>query len=351
MATELYVLPLVSQADEPLKIKIRDLDAGEKVVLTAEQTDLFGGLWCSETVFIADDHGEVDLSRDIPQSGGYDWGDSMGPIFAMKATEEPGKGMGVLLQTPEPFEVTFRVKRKDGSTLEQTIVRHWMAKGVHQEKIRENGLFASFYMPEGESPFPTVVILNGSSGGLNETAAALFASHGFAAFALAYFNYETLPQQLKDIPIEYFDKAIEYLKNWPEVKIDKIGVTGISYGGMLSLLLASFYPEFKAVAAYSPSCYLFGGIGGDYDLPIASFTRQGKPLPFVRNPKNAMAFLREKGALGPIWLTDFYKQSIKEASPEDLEAGAIKVEKINGPVLLISGEDDGMWQSSCFGSA
>jgi len=348
MAAELHVLPLASQADEPLEIKIRNLDAGEKVTLTTEQTDLFGGLWCSETVFIADDYGEVDLSRDIPQSAGYDWADAMGPIFAIKATQEPGKSVGAFLQTSESFETTFRVKRENGSTLEKTVVRYWMAEGVQREEIRQNGLFASFYTPEGEGPFPTVVVLNGSDGGLNETAAALFASHGFAALALAYFNYETLPKQLIDIPIEYFEKAIEYLINRPEVKKDKIGVTGISYGGMLSLLLASFYPEFKAVAAYSPSCYLSGGVGGDYDLPIASFTRQGKPLPFVHNPKNSMSILREKGMLGPIWLRDFYKLLVEEALPQDLEAGTIKVEKINGPVLLLSGEDDGMWQSSWF---
>ena len=33
-----------------------------------------------------------------------------------------------------------------------------------------------------------VLVLNGSNGGLNEPRAALYASHGFAALALAYFN-------------------------------------------------------------------------------------------------------------------------------------------------------------------
>ena len=348
MAAELGVLPLISQVDELLEIKMQGLGARETITLTAEQADLFGGLWRSETVYIANGHGEVDLSRDMPQSGGYNWVEPMGPIFAMKATQEPGKSIGILLQTPESFETTFKVKRKDGSTLEQKVVRRWMAEGVRREEIRGNGLFASLYLPEGKGPFPTVVVLTGSDGGINETTAALLASHGFAAFALAYFNYEALPKQLIDIPIEYFEKAIEYLKKRSEVKADKIGVTGTSYGGMLSLLLASLYPEFKAVAAYSPSCYLFGGIGGDYDLPIASFTRRGKPLPFLQYMKNTNAYFKEKGALGPIWLTDYYKQLLEEASSEDLESSATKVEKINGPVLLISGEDDGMWPSSWF---
>ena len=45
----------------------------------------------------------------------------------------------------------------------------------------------------GEGPFQGVIDMFGGSGGLIEFRAALLASRGFAALALAYFNYKDLP--------------------------------------------------------------------------------------------------------------------------------------------------------------
>ncbi len=44
--------------------------------------------------------------------------------------------------------------------------------------------------------------------GLWEHAAALLASHGYAALALAYFGVEDVPKDLINIPLEYFGTAL-----------------------------------------------------------------------------------------------------------------------------------------------
>ena len=55
----------------------------------------------------------------------------------------------------------------------------------------------------GEGPFPGVIDMFGMIGGLVEYKAALMASRGFAALALAYFGYEDLTRTYT-FELEYF---------------------------------------------------------------------------------------------------------------------------------------------------
>ena len=56
----------------------------------------------------------------------------------------------------------------------------------------------------GKGPFPGLIDLFGTAGGLNDFRAALLASRGFAAFSLAFFGYEDLPKAL-NFDLEYMD--------------------------------------------------------------------------------------------------------------------------------------------------
>ena len=50
----------------------------------------------------------------------------------------------------------------------------------------------------------------GAAGGIMEIRAALLAAHGFAAMALAFFNFEDLPKELIDVQLEYFQVMGKY---------------------------------------------------------------------------------------------------------------------------------------------
>ena len=56
----------------------------------------------------------------------------------------------------------------------------------------------------GDGPFPGVIDLFGTAGGIIEFRSALLASRGFASLSLPYFNYEDLPDSLLDLDFEYF---------------------------------------------------------------------------------------------------------------------------------------------------
>ena len=99
--------------------------------------------------------------------------------------------------------------------------------------------------------FLGVIDLLGSHGGLVEYKAALLASNGFAAMALAYFNHDDLPKAIPDIELEYFLEAVKWLKNHPQVQPGGIGLLGISKGADIALLLTANCPDVAATVCVS----------------------------------------------------------------------------------------------------
>lgn len=206
-----------------------------------------------------------------------------------------------------------------------------------RKEIREQGVVGTLFLNPKSST--TVIILGGSSGGLKEERAESLAKEGMNALALAYFGVESLPKDLKEIPLEYFETAIEIASRFSE----KIGLWGVSRGAELSLLLGTLFPKkIHVIAAHVPSSVVFGALNGQ-DLP--AWLYRGKPIqpsaPFQYSSE-AMGE-REEDA---IRATPSFLRSM--LAKEAFEKAAICVEKIECPLFLISAEDDQMWPSSLF---
>jgi uncharacterized protein len=203
-------------------------------------------------------------------------------------------------------------------------------------KVDANGLVANFYQPLSQTRLPAVIVVSGSDGGIE--GASWFgnplAGHGYAVLALAYFDMDTLPPHLVEVPLEYFKSAIDWLLANPAVDPSRIAMVGGSRGGEAALLVAATYPEIRAVAALVPSHVMWSGIHPDTSVPRAAWSCDGRPLPYLR-------FRRAPGS------TSFLDGFVHSLTDEAGETTAlIPVERINGPVLLISGTDDRVWPSS-----
>jgi dienelactone hydrolase len=175
--------------------------------------------------------------------------------------------------------------------------------------------------------------------------AALLASHGYSTLALAYFGCEHLPKALVNIPLEYFATALRWLQAQETVRSEHLAVLGWSRGGELALLLGATFPQIKAVIGYVPSGVIWGGLGGESSEPAPSaWSYGGHPLPFVpeRCTRAQLDAWRKGGE--PYPETPLFLINLEDRAV--VEAAAIPVEKINGPVLLISGEDDQLWPST-----
>lgn len=69
----------------------------------------------------------------------------------------------------------------------------------------------------GPGPFPGLIDLYGSGGGLVEYRASLLASRGFVTLALAYMAFEDLPAMPEILELDYFQEAIDFLQKQQQV--------------------------------------------------------------------------------------------------------------------------------------
>lgn len=219
--------------------------------------------------------------------------------------------------------------------------------------VEVSGLVGTLFQPSAPAPYPSVIALGGAGGGLSEGGARTLASDGFAALALAYFGIDPLPEELVEIPLEYFERAIAWLKSQPGVDANRVGIVGNSKGGELALLLGATYPEeIKAVVAYAPSGIVWQGIPFDREVyhwgPRSPWSHRGEPVPFAgaSGPSVQEILQMTESLFGgrPASPRGFYERVLKDERA--VSAASIAVEKINGPVLLISGTDDQLWPST-----
>lgn len=202
--------------------------------------------------------------------------------------------------------------------------------------LAENGLVGRLFVPEGAGQHPAVIVLGGSEGGVEWSVpwGIPLAERGFVALALAYFGTDPLPARLQSIPLEYFSTAIDWVRRHPRVDPDRVGLMGFSKGAEGALLVAATHPTIRAVVAAAPSHVTWPGITGDPRVAAPSWTRAGATVPFV-------PYDLRGGLTTPF---EAYTRSLANASA--VTAAEIPVERINGPVLLVSGKGDRLWPST-----
>src|SRR5689334_16954723 len=115
-----------------------------------------------------------------------------------------------------------------------------------KHSVDDQGLDADVYTTVDSKKKVGVVALGGSEGGKQPHLAKPFADAGYSTMALAYFKTKTTPEDLCEIPLEYFTKAINWMQANEKVP-GGIVVAGGSKGAELALLLGAKHPEIKGV--------------------------------------------------------------------------------------------------------
>ncbi len=205
---------------------------------------------------------------------------------------------------------------------------------------RHGQVDVQLYAGEG-APRPLLVGLGGSEGG-NAWASGTwkaqrdrFLDQGYAMLAVGYFGTPNSPEQLDRISLDGVHAAIVEAAQDPRVDGRCIALIGGSRGAELALLLASEYPDIRAVVAIVPGSAVFPALTDAMTTP--GFSLHDKPLPFV-----PMTW----GATPSLLVGDL--RAAFEAIMRDtraMDAAAIRVERINGPVQFVSASQDEFWPS------
>jgi len=327
------------QFGEPLQFSLSNLQPGQEIELRLKLTDARQQLWQNSLSTQADDAGEVNFHYDQDgvldeRAARFTWGLKGHERFYTDAD-----ATGELSAWSDDNQLT-------------AIEFRWLSPASSSEIAIEtvsSSLAARLYVPTTHSDerLSTIVVLGGSGGGYQHERASLLAAQGYAVLDLAYFGTEPLPDELQLIPLEYLQSAIDELETDPRLDLSSLVVMGKSRGAELALLWASMDARIKGVIAESPSSRVWSGSGmsGFFN---SAWSFQGEPIAFQRG--KALPALR--------WLSASVtgKKQIDQSAymlsafdKRDSHMAIIPVEQINGPILLISGDDDRLWPAARMG--
>ncbi len=206
-----------------------------------------------------------------------------------------------------------------------------------QDTLKVKNVEAILYTGIGKNQ-PLVVGLGGSEGGNAWTSSYWqktrdeFLTKGYAFLAIGYFGSKGTPKILNKIAIDEVYGAIAAAKMNKKINPNKVAVIGGSRGADLALLLGSYYKDISLVVGMSSSHAVFPG--HTQEFTTSCWTFGGKELPFIPVNDEAVPFLIKRDLRGT------FEAMLKDTVAE--QKAVIKVENINGAVLLLSATKDEM---------
>jgi dienelactone hydrolase len=269
--------PPAAAFDTPVHITMRGLPSG-LVTVRAQARDYQGRRWQSAARFRVGPAGTLNLARAVPVSGSYHVADAAGLLWSLRPafTGNPATQFDVGFPG---FTVRLQVLAGRHVQATATLARRWsLPTKPTVQTVRQDGFASTLFLPSQARPgAPAVVVIGGSDGGEDTFTAAALAMDGYPALALGYFKEPGLPQCLCAIRLEYFARAVRWLRAQPAGQGRPVVLFGVSRGAEGALLIASYQPHLvNAVVASSPSSDINGAYGGK---PGPAWTFHGKPLP------------------------------------------------------------------------
>ncbi len=160
-------------------------------------------------------------------------------------------------------------------------------------------------------------------------------SEGFGVLFLARFGAPGQSPGLARIPLETFDRALDWLGRQPGVDARRLAVVGAFKGAEAALLLATRQTDLAAMVAALPSSVAWPGIDPRRSAasPHAFWTAGGRDLPVM----SMAAFRPAEGIIS------VYRPVEDPARRAEARRAAIPVEQAQAPILLLCGEAETMW--------
>jgi len=195
-------IPQSSLLDEKLSINIENLPPKTELQFCLHMTNELNLNFQSSVSYLSDENGCLSLERDQPldnENGLYK--DSMGLFRDLKPL--PGSNQRFWsADVTKPFNCHLKIVQNSNQKVLKEIdfQRVYMGPGVKREVVSKGRLQGRLFLPSEsriEKPVVPVITLHGGIMKKEpvQEVAALLASHGIPALALAYFGLEGLPKK------------------------------------------------------------------------------------------------------------------------------------------------------------
>ncbi|KAM3602821.1 uncharacterized protein V6R79_011454 [Siganus canaliculatus] len=327
----LKILPTVrSLFDKLVQVKVEGLAPHKPVELRSKLVDDRGIVFRASGFYKADEAGEVDVSRAASLKGSYTGVEPMGLFWSMTPETPHSKLLKKNVLSPSLVEIEALSGETGELLASETNERVYMTEGMKRIPVQEGRIRGVLFVPPGKGPFPGIIDLYTFGGHLSEPRASLLANKGFVVLALAYYGYQGLPKNPKDLDLEYFEEALTYLKKQPTVKGPGVGIISISHSGGLGLAMSSFFSGISATVCIN-------GCIGNTVLPLRYKDMVMPPLsPVMKNVKFTKSGLVDIRYA----LTDYSLEKSKES--------VFPIERASCHFLFAVSEDDHNWDSPLF---
>lgn len=212
--------------------------------------------------------------------------------------------------------------------------------------LEKDGFKGTYY--EGKIKDKVIIYTGGA--GLNEkitnNSSEFLRNQGYSVLVLGFYLWKGLPKEMYHIPVEYVEKAVNWLKE--KKKISKIGIMGTSTGAGYILLSASLIPEISCVVAVSPLDYVMEGVRGKFKPQNCSvYKYKGQDVPYTEFNVLHSNLFKE---LRKFFKNKNYSNKQMNRYAYDIanytEESRIKVENIEADILLIAPKYDDSWPST-----
>lgn len=337
----LDVSPTSCLHDEQVNIIVSGLKPSQDVTIKTHMKDTRGTEFMAYAHYRADEAGCVDVTKRESLGGSYEGVFPMGLIGCLKPAPHEYQYTRFFkrdVENPNIVDVSVYSSHLDDTALCSSEVgsplvslthqRHYMAPGVKRIPVRYGKVRGCLFLPPGPGPFPGIVDMFGTAGGLLEYRSAQLASRGFASLALAFFAYDDLPKSIEEFNLDYFREAVDFLLTHEKVTKGHVGTIGTSKGGDLALSLATFIPEVKAAVWVNGSC---SNIQSDLIIDDSKLPGLGMDIGKVK--------ILDNNVVDPFEVVN---------DPRDYPESFIPIEKADANFLFLVGLADRNWKSELF---
>uniref|UniRef100_A0A3Q3XKN2 Uncharacterized protein n=1 Tax=Mola mola TaxID=94237 RepID=A0A3Q3XKN2_MOLML len=318
--------------DEPVQLKVAGLRSRQVVTMRATSSDEKGVVFSSSATYMADGSGEIDLERDPSLRGSYVGVEPMGLLWSMTADTLHKRFQKMYALQPHVVRFSVHEEEGEGKMLaEVTNERLLMADSVTRLPVREGNIRGVLFTPPGGGLFPAVLDLYTFGGGLSEKRAALLASRGFVVLTVALYGHGDMPKNIKEVHLDYFEEAIEFLKKQNKVGSKGVGVISLSKSGDLALSVASYLSGVEATV-------WINGCSANTALPL--YYKKSQILPALMCDFSKVIITKSGAGIG--------KYAMHNPLAEENKGSLVPIEQAKGRFLFVASEDDLNWDSKAY---